>query len=83
MHTERSITVCDRALVGLRHICCFYDSTQQLESVFLPYLREGLASGEQVVCIFPQGEHADLRTGLRQQGVDIANRSRGRRPGSR
>lgn len=71
MHSGRPITICDRALAGLRHICCFYDSTQQLEDVFLPYLREGLTSGEQVVCIFPQGHHPQLRTRLNAQGVDI------------
>ena len=71
MHSGRPITICDRPLAGLRHICCFYDSPQQLASVFLPYLSEGLVSGEQVVCIFPKGEHTDLRAGLRDQGVDI------------
>ncbi len=71
MNSGRSITICDRPLSGLRHICCFYDSSEQLESVFLPYLREGLTSGEQVVCIFSSGEHPHLRTRLRDQGVDI------------
>lgn len=71
MHAGRPITICGRPLAGLRHICCFYDSRQQLESVFLPYLREGLASGEQVVCIFPQEQHTQLRTALGGQGVNL------------
>lgn len=71
MHPGRSITICDRPLAGLRHICCFYDSSEQLGSVFLPYLREGLTTGEQVVCIFPQGQHTHLRTKLSDQGVDM------------
>ena len=71
MQTQRSITICNRPLAGLRHICCFYGSPQELQTVFLPYLREGLTAGEQVVCIFPSGEHSQLRTGLLDQGVDM------------
>jgi hypothetical protein len=66
------ITVGDRSLKGVKHICCFYDSSAQLESVFLPYLKEGLDSDEKVVCIFPKGQHADLREKLKGRGADVA-----------
>ena len=68
----RPIPICDRQLSGLRHICCFYDSEEQLQSVFRPYLREGLEGGEQVVCIFPEGAHTPLRASLDGDGVDLA-----------
>jgi hypothetical protein len=69
---QHHITIGNQSLSGVKHICCFYDSSAQLESVFLPYLEEGLREGEQVVCIFPQGQHADLRGKLVERGNDVA-----------
>jgi hypothetical protein len=69
MMKTRSITIGDRRLQGIRHICCFYNSSDELRSVFLPYLQEGLDCGERVVCIFPAGQHANLRDGLQQRGA--------------
>jgi hypothetical protein len=69
---QNHITVGGKSLKGVKHICCFYDSSAQLESVFLPYLQEGLREDEQVVCIFPQGQHADLRDKLWDRGTDVA-----------
>jgi MEDS: MEthanogen/methylotroph, DcmR Sensory domain len=71
-HQHRTITIADRPLQGIRHICCFYDSEDQLESVFLPYLSEGLRAGEKVVCIFPLGQHGNLRAQLERRGSNIA-----------
>lgn len=70
--SEHSITVGSQSLKGVHHICCFYDSSAQLESVFLPYLEEGLKQGELVLCIFPEGEHAHLRTKLEDRGINLA-----------
>ena len=67
---QHHITVGNQSLKGVKHICCFYDSSTQLESVFLPYLQEGLEKGEQVVCIFPQGRHADLKDKLAERTQD-------------
>ncbi len=69
---QHHITVGNRTLEGVKHICCFYDSSAQLESVFLPYLQEGLKNGEQVVCIFPEGQHSGLRQKLEKRGEDVA-----------
>ena len=71
MPNRRGFTLCGRELSGLRHICCFYDSREQQHDVFAPYLREGLACGEQVVCIFPADRHQELRDRLRREGVDV------------
>lgn len=59
---------------GVKHICCFYQSPEELEAVFLPYLKEGLSEGEKVVCIFPEGEHAGLKRKL-DEGVDSLARA--------
>lgn len=69
---EHWITVGSRSLKGVHHICCFYDSSAQLESVFLPYLEEGLKQGEHVLCIFPEGQHTNLRTKLEDRGINLA-----------
>jgi hypothetical protein len=69
---QHHITIGGRTLKGVKHICCFYDSSEQLESVFLPYLQEGLEEGEHVVCIFPEGQHANLRKKLEEGGADVA-----------
>lgn len=69
---QHHITIGSQALKGVKHICCFYDSSAQLESVFLPYLEEGLRKGEQVVCIFPEGQHADLKAKLEKRGAEVA-----------
>jgi hypothetical protein len=73
--SEHSITVGSRSLKGVHHICCFYDSSAQLESVFLPYLEEGLQQGEHVLCIFPEGQHTNLRTKLEDRGMDSTQSS--------
>lgn len=69
---QHHITIGNQTLKGVKHICCFYDSSKQLESVFLPYLEEGLNKGEQVVCIFPQGQHAELKSKLEARGTGVA-----------
>jgi hypothetical protein len=69
---QHHITIGNQELQGVKHICCFYDSSTQLESVFLPYLQQGLSDGEQVVCIFPQGQHAGLKEKLEERGADVA-----------
>lgn len=66
------ITIGNQSLKGVKHICCFYDSSAQLESVFLPYLQEGLNKDERVVCIFPDDQHSGLRDKLEERGVDVA-----------
>jgi hypothetical protein len=68
---QHHITIGNQTLKGVKHICCFYDSSAQLESVFLPYLKEGLDENEQVVCIFPQGQHSDLKGKLEERGTDV------------
>lgn len=70
MH-DHHITLGNQTLSGVKHICCFYDSTKELESVFLPYLHEGLTENEEVVCIFPQGQHANLKARLNARGVNV------------
>jgi hypothetical protein len=70
-HQHRTVTIADRSLRGIRHICCFYDSEEQLNSVFLSYLGEGLRTGEKVVCIFPSGQHGDLRAELERRGSNV------------
>jgi hypothetical protein len=69
---QHHITIGNQTLTGVKHICCFYQSSAELESVFLPYLQEGLSEGEKVVCIFPHGQHADLREKLEERGTDVA-----------
>ncbi|HVS51326.1 MAG TPA: MEDS domain-containing protein [Opitutaceae bacterium] len=68
---QHHVTIGNQKLKGVRHICCFYDSSQQLESVFLPYLQEGIRNGEHVVCIFPEGEHANLKAKLKAGGSEL------------
>lgn len=69
---EHHITLGKQSLKGVKHICCFYDSSEQLESVFLPYLHEGLAQGDQVLCIFREGTHEAFRDRLADRGAVAA-----------
>jgi hypothetical protein len=69
---QHHITIGNQTLSGVKHICCFYDSTAQLESVFLPYLEQGIVEGERVVCIFPKDQHVGMRGKLEERGTDVA-----------
>ncbi|HSS29078.1 MAG TPA: MEDS domain-containing protein [Usitatibacter sp.] len=47
----RPVTLCGRSLPHAAHICAFFDSRSQEYDCILPYFREGLDQGEQVVSI--------------------------------
>ena len=57
----RPVTVCGRTLPYSTHICAFFDSSVQEDACILPYFKEGLEQGEQVVSIRDAdvlGDHA-------------------------
>jgi hypothetical protein len=69
--SARPVTVCGHRLDDPRHVCCFFDSREQRDEVLLPYLREGLANREQVLCVMDADVVDDHHRKLAAAGVDV------------
>lgn len=67
----RPITLCGKRLHGPRHLCAFFDSREEQHRAFLPYFREGLDNGEQVIVILDRDRHDDLTERLGLFGIDV------------
>jgi hypothetical protein len=73
----RPVTVCGRTLPHATHICAFFDSEAQEYDCILPYFREGLAQGEQVVSIRDAEKVRDHTTRLQGSlGAEMDERVR-------
>ncbi len=66
------VHVCGHRLSPPRHICCFFDSRDQQYEVLSPYFQEGLANGEEVLCIMEGHCIGDHRARLNARGIDVA-----------
>jgi hypothetical protein len=73
---ERTFTICGQTVTGARHICCFFDSKEQQDAVFIPYLKQGLQCGEHVVCILPHSRQSVLTERMQRAGVDLLSARR-------
>lgn len=62
--TLRPVTVCGSKVPWSTHICAFFDSEEQEYDCLVPYFREGLEQGEQVVTIRDAGRMGEHRRAL-------------------
>jgi hypothetical protein len=69
---RRPVSLCGQDLPPSSHICAFFDSRDQQYDVLLPYFREGLENGEQVVSIFDADMNPGHLARLAQGGIDMA-----------
>lgn len=54
------------------HLCCFYTSEAERRAALLPFLRQGLERGEQVLYIAGETCRESIRRCLEDAGVDVA-----------
>jgi hypothetical protein len=68
---QQHVTLCGKRLTGLRHVCAFFDSRDEQYDVLLPYLKEGIERGDQVVTIFDSSCHTEHVERLESAGVAV------------
>jgi hypothetical protein len=69
--THQHITLCGKQLHGLRHICAFFDSRDDQYNVLMPYLKEGIERGDQVVTILDSTVHQEHISRLESAGLPV------------
>jgi hypothetical protein len=73
MTTTRTVTL-GRMNVPCRcHVCAFFSDSDDEEKVVLPFMREGLHTGDKTVCIMDQSLRSERLRRLAESGFDIAN----------
>lgn len=65
------VTLCGTPLLGVRHVCTFFDSRAEQYDHLNPYFREGLALGETVVTIVESALQPDHEARMRAGGVPV------------
>ena len=68
---SQQVTLCGKKLKGLRHVCAFFESNQEMYDILGPYLKEGLDVGDQVVTILESQTHADHLGHLQEAGMNV------------
>jgi hypothetical protein len=71
MTNVRGVTLCGRQLPHPTHICAFFDSRDEEYEVLVPYYREGLKAGEEVITIVESSRLPDHRDRLRSAGIHL------------
>lgn len=69
--TRKPVTICGQDLPAASHVCAFFDSREQQYDVLVPYFKEGLANGEQVVSIFDADMNPGHAASLSHGGIDL------------
>ncbi|HET9426290.1 MAG TPA: MEDS domain-containing protein [Gemmatimonadaceae bacterium] len=74
MHTpsrarSRSVKLCGREIERPGHVCAFFNSREEEYAALLPYLRQGIDAGEEVVSVIDASRVEDHRTRLRSAGL--------------
>jgi hypothetical protein len=67
--TRRSIHLCGQEIEQPGHICAFFTSRDEEYETLIPYLRDGVDAGEQVLNVVDEGRMSDHRARLEMAGV--------------
>lgn len=67
--THRSIHLCGREVQQPGHICAFFTSREEEYDTLIPYLKEGVDTGDQVLNVLDADRLADHRERLDAAGV--------------
>jgi hypothetical protein len=72
MATERKeIRLAGTALGKSRHVCAFFNSTDEEYRVLLPFIREGLEQGDKAFHIIKETNHPEHRRRLQEAGIMV------------
>jgi len=66
---RQSITVCGQQIERPGHICAFFTSREEEYETLIPYLRDGIEAGEQVVNVLDEVRVREHRDRLQAAGV--------------
>jgi hypothetical protein len=69
--TRRSIRLCGQEIDQPGHICAFFSSRDEEYETLIPYFKEGVDAGEQVVNVLDEGRLTDHRARLGAAGVPV------------
>jgi hypothetical protein len=69
--TPRSIHLCGQEIDQPGHICAFFTSRDEEYDTLIPYLKEGVDEGEQVLNVVDEARLSDHRARLAAGGVPI------------
>jgi len=69
--SPQHVTLCGKKLKGLRHVCAFFASEEEMYEVLNPYLKEGIDVGDQVVTILESHSHTDHLAHLNEAGIEV------------
>ena len=76
--TQPPIHLCGRRLETARHTCCFFNGRDEEYAIAAPFVKEGLAQGEQVIQIVGRALLRDHDDRLLRAGTDVGDaRKRG------
>lgn len=67
----RNVHLCGQTLPHPGHVCAFFDSREQKYEILVPFLKDAIAAGDDVVNIVDAAEMAAHLVTLREQGVAV------------
>src|SRR5712672_3353050 len=70
--SEKPIHLAGVNLGRHRHVCAFFDNQDQEDKVIIPFLKEGIDSGERAFCISGTEMQRHLLQKLRDAGTEVA-----------
>jgi hypothetical protein len=69
MHSHESVHLCGQDVPRPGHICAFFDSREEEYEVLLPYLKQGVDAGEDVLNVIDGSRLDDHRSRLGNAGI--------------
>jgi hypothetical protein len=69
--TRRSIRLCGQDIDQPGHICAFFNSRDEEYKTLVPYLKDGVDAGEEVLNVLDEDRLRDHRTRLEAAGVPV------------
>jgi hypothetical protein len=69
--TRRSIRLCGQEIDQPGHICAFFTSRDEEYETLIPYLKDGVDAGEQVLNVLDEDRLRDHRARLEAAGVSV------------
>ena len=67
----RTIQLCGEALPHAGHVCAFFDSREKKYETLIPFLKDAIAAGDEVINIVDADDHALHLDTLLQGGVPV------------
>jgi hypothetical protein len=71
--SRQSIRLCGQEIDQPGHICAFFTSADEEYETLIPYLKDGIDAGEEVLNVLDEGRLQDHRSRLEAAGVPVAN----------